>query len=79
MGKPVTSNPTDLQKFIDKFEPEKFKMMADGIEIRGISNIHRTINEAKLLIDRLKLNLTIVHRAEMMSCRAFEVTTIPAA
>jgi hypothetical protein len=79
MEKPTTKISTDLQKFIDKFEPEKFKMIADGIEIRGISNIHRTIHEAQMLIDRMKLNLTVVHRAEMMALRAFEVSAKQAA
>jgi hypothetical protein len=46
---------TDLKKFITKFEPNKFKMLARGIEIRGINDIHRSIELAKALIDSMNL------------------------
>ncbi|WP_443945920.1 hypothetical protein ACJVDH_02090 [Pedobacter sp. AW1-32] len=64
---------TDLQLFIDKFEPSKFKLMARGIEIRGMNDIHRNIAYAKEIIERMKLNLTVSHNAEMLSYRGFEV------
>jgi len=64
---------SDLQKFIDKFEPNKFKLMAKGIEIRGIRDMHRNITQAKDLIERLELNLIISHNAEMLSYGGFEV------
>ncbi|WP_442589697.1 hypothetical protein ACSBL2_00405 [Pedobacter sp. AW31-3R] len=79
MEKPATKISADLQKFIDKFEPSKFKLMAKGIEVRGISDLNKTIAEAKQLIEKMKLKLTVVHHAEMVSCRAFEVNVIPAA
>lgn len=63
----------DLQKFIDKFEPNKFKLMTRGIQIRGISDIHRSITQANDLIERLNLNLIVTHNAEMLSYRGFEV------
>lgn len=63
----------DLQKFIDKFEPNKFKLMTRGIQIRGINDIHRSITRANDLIERLKLNLIVTHNAEMLSYRGFEV------
>lgn len=63
----------DLQQFIDKFQPNKFKLMAKGIEVRGINNMHKTISQAKELIDRLELNLTISHNAEMLTYGGFEV------
>jgi len=63
----------DLQKFIQKFEPNKFKMLARGIEIRGNNDLHRSITFAKELIERLKLNLTVHHSAEMASYGGFEV------
>lgn len=63
----------DLQQFIDKFQPNKFKLMKRGIEVRGISNIHNTITMAKDLINRLGLNLIISHNAEMISYGGFEV------
>jgi hypothetical protein len=64
----------DLQKFIDKFEPNKFKHLSRGIEIRGIKDMPRNISQAKDLIERLELKLFITHNAEMLSCGAFEVT-----
>jgi hypothetical protein len=63
----------DLQKFIDKFEPRKFKLLKKGIEIRGIRDMPRNITEAKNLIDRLELNLVISHNAEMLIYGSFEV------
>jgi len=67
---------SDLQKFIDKFEPSKFKLMAKGIEVRGINDLHRNISQAKDLIERLKLNLTVSHNAEMVSYGGFEVNNL---
>ncbi|WP_316847306.1 hypothetical protein [Pedobacter psychrodurus] len=64
---------TDLQKFIEKFEPNKFKMLARGIEIRGNNDVHRSITFAKELIERMKLKLTVHHSAEMAMYGGFEV------
>lgn len=63
----------DLQKFIDKFEPNKFKLISRGIQIRGINDMHRNIIQANYLIERLKLNLIVTHNADMLSYRGFEV------
>ncbi|ETZ19148.1 hypothetical protein [Pedobacter sp. V48] len=76
MEKTETKISADLQKFIEKFEPNKFKMMAKGIEIRGINDMHRNIAQAKDLIARLELNLFVSHNAEMLSYGAFEVNTL---
>jgi hypothetical protein len=64
---------TDLQKFIDKFQPNKFKLMAKGIEIRGIKDMHRNVSQAKALIEFLELDLFVSHNAEMLSYGGFEV------
>ncbi|TKC09207.1 hypothetical protein [Pedobacter frigoris] len=66
----------DLQQFIAKFEPNKFKVIANGIEVRGINNMHRNLEHAKELIQRLKLKLIVSHNAEMLSYGAFEVNNI---
>jgi hypothetical protein len=76
MKKTATQVNPDLQKFIEKFEPNKFKLMAKGIEIRGINDMHRNIAQAKDLIERLELNLTISHNAEMLSYGGFEVNVL---
>ncbi|MGM9478113.1 hypothetical protein ACS5PU_16930 [Pedobacter sp. GSP4] len=63
----------DLEKFIEKFEPSKFKMLQRGIEIRGIKDLNRSINFAKELIGQLKLKLMVAHSAEMAMYGSFEV------
>lgn len=76
MEKIQTKISLDLQKFIDKFEPNKFKLMSNGIEVRGVNDIHRAIAGAKDLITRLQLNLIVAHNAEMLSYRGFEVNNL---
>lgn len=73
MQKTETNISADLQKFIEKFEPNKFKMLARGIEIRGNSDLHRSITFAKELIEKMKLKLTVHHSAEMAMYGGFEV------
>lgn len=63
----------DLQKFIKAFDPNKYKILRTGIEVRGISDIHRNITLAKQLIEKLKLKLSIRHTADMTSYGGFEV------
>ena len=67
---------TDLKIFMDKFDPIKFKVFTRGIEIRGINNIHNNIVEAKAIIERLELKLVVLHNAEMLSYKGFEVNNI---
>ena len=66
----------DLQQFIKAFDPNKFKILKSGIEIRGISDIHRNISLAKELIQKLKLRLDVRHNAEMTAYGGFEVIKI---
>ncbi|PST81758.1 hypothetical protein C7T94_17970 [Pedobacter yulinensis] len=66
----------DLQKFISKFEPSKFKLLAKGIEIRGANNLHRAVAHANDLIEKLKLNLRVNHNAEMAIYGSFEVVDL---
>lgn len=67
---------SDLQKFIKEFEPRKFKVLPNGIEVRGIVDIHKSLTEAKTLISRYNLNLSVSHTADMLSYRGFEVNYI---
>lgn len=73
MGTNDTKHSTDLQQFIDKFEPAKFKTLTRGIEVRGNNDLHRSITFAKELIERMKLKLTVHHTAEMALYGGFEV------
>gem|GEM_PF-2619524 len=66
---------TDLEKFIKVFDPNKYKILRTGIEVRGISDIHRNITIAKQLIEKMKLKLSIRHTAEMTTYGGFEVLT----
>jgi len=63
----------DLQQFIKMFDPNKCKILKSGIEIRGISAIHKNISLAKELIQKLKLQLDVRHNAEMTTYGGFEV------
>lgn len=69
----VLNKNADLQKFIDKFDPGKFKLIKNGVEIRGIIDLHRGMQEAKALIERFQLKLVVSHTAEMLTYRGFEV------
>lgn len=66
----------DLQTFIDKFQPSKYKLMAKGIEIRGIYDMHRNLVQAKDIIERLELSLIVSHNAEMLTYGGFEVNIV---
>ncbi|RZK17051.1 MAG: hypothetical protein EOO86_13525 [Pedobacter sp.] len=73
MQKTTTQISGDLQKFIDKFQPSKFKLLTRGIEIRGNNDLHRSITAARELIEKMKLRLTVEHSAEMAMYGGFEV------
>lgn len=73
MQKTDTKISADLQKFIDKFEPNKFKMLSRGIEIRGNNDLYQSITFAKELIEKMKLKLAVHHSAEMAMYGGFEV------
>ncbi len=72
----VTPKIAHLQKFLNEFGPAKFKWLSSGLEIRGIVDLPRAMLEAKSLIDRFQLNLTITHTADMLSYRGFEVNYV---
>ena len=76
MGNSQVNISTDLKIFMDSYEPSKFKIIAKGIEIRGISNIHNNILEARAIIDKLKLKLIVSHNAEMLTYKGFEVNNM---
>lgn len=65
----------DLQQFLQAFRPNKFKFFSKGLEVRGLVDIHGSIQEAKQIISLHKLALVVVHTAEMVAFRGFEVQT----
>ncbi|RZL36784.1 MAG: hypothetical protein EOO96_06310 [Pedobacter sp.] len=64
---------SDLQQFIEKFEPNKFKLIKNGMEVRGLIDLPRAIIEAKAVIEKFQLKLVVLHNAEMLSYKGFEV------
>jgi len=72
-----TTEKAHLQQFLSEFQPAKFKWLSKGIEVRGIVDIQRALQEAKQLINRLDLELNINHTADMLSYRGFEVNYVP--
>ncbi|WP_134203675.1 hypothetical protein [Pedobacter suwonensis] len=64
---------SDIEKFIEKFEPSKFKRLARGIEVRGIKDLNKSIVYANEVIEKLKLKLSVAHSAEMAMYGSFEV------
>nr|WP_276898002.1 hypothetical protein [Pedobacter kyonggii] len=63
----------DMQLFTDKFEPAKYKLMDNGIEVRGMKDIHRSLVGAAVIIERLGLKVSISHDAGMLSYGACKV------
>jgi len=66
----------DLQKFIKAYDPNKYKILRTGIEVRGITDIHNGITFAKELIEKMKLKLSIRHTADMTVYGGFEVLVL---
>ncbi|WP_406826587.1 hypothetical protein [Pedobacter sp. KACC 23697] len=64
---------SDIEKFIEKFDPSKFKRLARGIEVRGIKDLNKSIVYANEVIEQLKLKLSVAHTAEMAMYGSFEV------
>lgn len=65
-----------LQQFIAKYEPAKYKILQNGIEVRGVKDIHTNLARAQSIISNLNLGLVINHNAEMLSYGGFEVNSI---
>jgi hypothetical protein len=63
----------DLDRFIDKYQPSKFKRLSKSIEVRGVNDLEGAMNKARQLILDLKLKLVVINDAEMASYKAFEV------
>lgn len=71
-----TSDKTDLQIFIEKFEPSKFKELKNSIEVRSVSDVESASNKARDLIKSLGLELVVVRDASAACRGAFEVKEV---
>ena len=67
---------TDLQKFISKSQPSKFKELKNGIEVRSVQDVKEGVNKARELIISLGLGLVVVDTAEMAERRCYGVEII---
>lgn len=67
---------TDLQIFIEKFQPSKYKELKNSIEVRSVVDVERASNKAAELIKSLSLGLVVVRDANTACRGAFEVRII---
>lgn len=67
---------TDLQLFIEKYKPSKFKEMRGRIEVRSVSDLNGAMNKARETIKEYNMALVVVCDAEMSAYRAFEVREV---
>lgn len=72
----VTKRKTDMQRFIDKFHPSKYKVLKNGIDVRSVNDMNGAMNKARELINDLGLGLVVVHDAVMAENRSFEVREV---
>lgn len=67
---------TDLQIFIEKFQPSKYKELKNSVEVRSVNDVEKASNKATELIKSLKLELAVVRDASAASRGAFEVQEV---
>ena len=69
-------NKTDLQIFIEKYQPSKFKELKNGIEVRSVKDVEEASKRATGLINSMSLGLVVVRDAIMAERSAFEVREV---
>jgi len=67
---------SDLQIFIEKYQPSKFKVMSGKIEVRSVYNLEEAQNKAREVINEYGLGLVVVRDAELAANRSFEVKEV---
>lgn len=67
---------TDLEIFIEKYQPSKFKKLKNSIEVRSVVDVESASNKAAELIKSLKLGLVVVRDASAACRGAFEVKEV---
>ena len=66
----------DMQLFIDKFEPSKYKLMNYGIKVSEIKDILRSLVKATAIIERLELKISISIMPECFPMALLRLGTI---
>jgi len=67
---------SDLQIFIEKYQPSKYKQMPGKIEVRSVYNLEEAKNKAREVINEYGLGLVVVSTGEMAAYKAFEVKEV---
>jgi hypothetical protein len=71
-----TSDKSDLDIFIEKFQPSKFKKLKNSVEVRSVLDVENTSFKATELIKNLSLGLVVVRDANAACRGAFEVMEV---
>lgn len=69
---------SDLEIFIEKYQPSKFKKLKSGIEIRSVQDVDGAQNKAAELIKHMSLGLTVVRDATAAARGSFEIREVAA-
>jgi hypothetical protein len=67
---------SDLDVFIEKYQPSKFKKLKNSVEVRSVVDVESASNKATELIDSLSLGLVVVRDASAACRGAFEVKKV---
>ena len=67
---------TDIEKFIKKNQPSKYKVLSNGIEVRSNHDLQGAIIKARECIKSLKLALEVIDTAEMAERKCFDVREV---
>jgi hypothetical protein len=77
VNQPVkTEKKSDVQRFIDHYQPSKYKVLRNGIEVRSVTDVEGSSLKATNLIKSLKLGLLVVRDAELAQRGCFEVREV---
>jgi hypothetical protein len=64
---------SDMDIFIEKYQPSKFKKLKNSVEVRSVVDAEKASNKATELINSLSLGLVVVRDANAACRGAFEV------
>jgi hypothetical protein len=76
MQQTAETHSSDLNEFIKWFKPDKFKLTSRGLELRSVVDMQGAMAQARKIIENAGLKLTVVHTAEMLAFRGFEVNPL---
>lgn len=67
---------TDLEIFLEKYQPSKFKQLRNSVEIRSVQNVDQEQNKVERLIKTHSLRLEVVRDGNAACMGAFEVKEV---